>query len=182
MATQGYQVIVTQSADFNTLGPKLWYHKFTGSPKPGSLCQPHNFTLGDSVTTSYTVSGRTRTTNTHLTLQQLFEFNVFAANTNDPLASSISYSGTNLDNCDVWGLNVDANVESWTVETQAIVYCTGHELPILMSASYKVTGGASGSLIQNYLRLNIGDILSKPPAEIDISHGTRSGPGVVNEM
>jgi len=77
------------------------------SPKPGSLCDPHLFKVGDAFTTNYTY----------------FEWNidgVVKANAGD---SAISYKGIPLTFCDVTSIYITGDLPSWSGEFTVIVMC-----------------------------------------------------------
>jgi hypothetical protein len=141
-------VIATRSSDFNTIGNKHWFQKFSGEPKPGSLCEPQNFTQGDSFTTTY----------------NLFQWNIFSTNVSNPLAASVSYAGTNLDKCDVLRIKIEANLDAWTCKLQPIVYCNDTEFPILMDTEYSATSSSISSVWQNIIRLDVQSVSYGPRA------------------
>ena len=76
-------------------------------PKPGSLCDPHIFKVGDAFTTNYT----------------FFEWKVDSivkANAGD---SAISYKGIPLTFCDVTSIYATGDLPSWNIDFTVIVTC-----------------------------------------------------------
>jgi hypothetical protein len=81
-------------------------------PKPGSLCDPHIFNLGDTFTTNYS----------------FFRWSidsVVKANAGD---SAISYKGVPLTFCDVTSIYIDGDLHSWNVDFTIIVTCKHDDL------------------------------------------------------
>jgi len=76
-------------------------------PKPGSLCDPHIFNLGDTFTTNYSFFGWNIDS-------------IIKANAGD---SAISYQGTPLIFCDVTSIFINGDLHSWTVDFTVIVTC-----------------------------------------------------------
>jgi hypothetical protein len=87
---------------------KLWYDRFfPGVAKPGTLCDPHVFNVGDSFTTSYGI----------------FQWTVeFIAKPNAG-KSGIAYSGTTLENCDITALYLNGDMRTSTLDVAAVVSC-----------------------------------------------------------
>lgn len=61
-ATTGFQVVSELSDNFNLTAPEGWsvhvpgyIRNFMTAPRLGKLCDPHNFTIGDTLYTSTTV-------------------------------------------------------------------------------------------------------------------------------
>jgi len=105
----GYETVVTFQNDFNATDLH-WFYKFMPFriPKPGSLCDPHIFKVGDTFTTNYT----------------FYEWtidSVAKANAGD---SAISYQGIPLTFCDVTSIYADGDIRSWNVDFTVIVTCT----------------------------------------------------------
>ena len=167
VALTGYQVVVTQSSDFNTRGPNHWFYQFVKPPEPGSLCDAHNFTLGDTLITSNT----------------LFQWTVLSANITNPLATSVSYSGTNLDACAIWGISIDANSQTFTVDASFVVLCSGPDLPFVLQGTYTFTGGNRASYVTTFLRLNVQNVFGLPSDQITADNGQAfTGVAAVNSM
>ncbi len=134
---------------------------------PGSLCQPHNFTIGDTISTDYS----------------LFQWTLASTNTSDPFKPFIPYTGITLNTCDVVGVLIEANVLNFAVTTYAAVRCLGPELPILIKTSFTPWGGGPGSYDLTVLRLNLQDILDLPPDQPGTGWTSRiTGVAAVNSM
>ncbi|KAJ7487912.1 hypothetical protein FB451DRAFT_1225903 [Mycena latifolia] len=108
VALTGYDTITVFQSDYNVTQIH-WYHQYLPSlmPKPGTLCDPRVFNLGDTFTTNYT----------------LFRYtiaSVISANAGD---SGISYKGRTLENCDITSLYLHGDVNSYTIDYTAVVTC-----------------------------------------------------------
>ncbi|KAG8877216.1 hypothetical protein FRB98_006829 [Tulasnella sp. 332] len=135
VATQGYEKVSTLSATPN-LTEHLWYYNHLAPPpKPGTLCDPHVFTVGDTfqtVMSPFIWSIDYINTPTSLAPQSPNTF----AQAND---NGISYSGLplNMAMCDVQSIRVTADLFSWTTTATAIINCTAPDVfPVSASTSF----------------------------------------------
>jgi len=104
----GYETVVTFQNDFNATD-QHWFHRFMPFriPKPGSLCEPHIFKVGDAFTTNYT----------------FYEWSIDSVAKANAGDSAISYQGIPLTFCDVTSIYADGDIRSWNVDFTVIVTC-----------------------------------------------------------
>ncbi|KAG9038011.1 hypothetical protein FRB95_003404 [Tulasnella sp. JGI-2019a] len=107
-ATQGYEPKPVLLSDYNAT-QHHWFNHFSPKPKPGTLCDPHVFSLGDSFQTS------------HSTFSWMLDYILLRATTTD---HGISYSGESLTGrCNVTQVEVWADLQSWTTEVTVTIGC-----------------------------------------------------------
>ena len=75
--------------------------------KPGTLCDPRVFNVGESLVTNVS----------------LFEWKVEAVYRPNAGASGFSYSGETLDNCDVQQAALNIDIRTWTLDGNMWLYC-----------------------------------------------------------
>lgn len=116
VALTTYDAIVVTTEDFNAT-QILWYHRFTGSPTPGSQCSSYNLTVGQTFTT----------TNNILTYTLL---------SIEGGKKIFPYTGLPLGECDVISATIDVDLEATTVEYIAYVACNSTGLQITAKTEY----------------------------------------------
>jgi hypothetical protein len=118
----GYEVVVTKSVDFNAV-QHHWYDRFISPPKPGTLCDSYNLTVGELFST-----------NNHL-----LQYTLVSAGRGVP---TISYSGQDfgLFNCDVSTFYIDADYRSRAVTVATYMACnTSSSFPIVAKTTYTIS-------------------------------------------
>ncbi|KIM40014.1 hypothetical protein M413DRAFT_190109 [Hebeloma cylindrosporum] len=109
----GYETVVTFQNDFNATDLH-WFHRFMPFriPKPGSLCDPHIFKVGDAFTTNYT----------------FYEWSIDSVVKPNAGDSAISYKGIPLTFCDVTSIYADGDIRSWNIDFTVIVTCKKEDM------------------------------------------------------
>lgn len=129
VALTGYETISVTLTDFNAV-PHHWFNRFKSAPLPGSLCEPHIFSVGDSLLTNYSI----------------FPWTVQAIGAPDTntFTSSLAYRGMSLENCDVTQMALTADEhDDGTITVQ--VACLSPFLTLTTSTS--LGSYASGSQV-----------------------------------
>ncbi|KAJ6526186.1 hypothetical protein DFH09DRAFT_1188077 [Mycena vulgaris] len=123
-ALAGYETVTVFNSDFHVT-QNLWFHRFlpTYGPKSGTLCDPRLLSLGDTLSTNYT----------------LFEYTIASIDTPNAGDSGFSYEGWTLDNCDITSLFVNGNADTFIIDTTALVSCRADASQILRGNNYEIT-------------------------------------------
>ncbi|KAG8995952.1 hypothetical protein FRB94_008689 [Tulasnella sp. JGI-2019a] len=129
-ALTGYEIVSVVQSDFDKV-PDLWFWRFGNKPLPGTLCDPRVLNMGDNFFTNYTLLP--------WTIDTIFEkppldFSFNASR--NPTIPTLSYSGHNLDNCDIVNMAVTGNLQPPAYTFKASVICNDTDLPIMMSTTY----------------------------------------------
>ncbi|KAG8878970.1 hypothetical protein FRB98_005890 [Tulasnella sp. 332] len=132
-ATQGYEPLAILSSDYNTT-QRFWYNAFTTRLSPGSLCDPHVFSVGDTFQTS---QGTFAWNLDFLTLTE-------STSSDNPSVKAVDTQGINYiglpllpSTCAISDLQVVADVEAWTSTATATVLCNSNSsFPVSSSTSF----------------------------------------------
>ena len=92
--------MTTQSLWFNNYMP---YRK----TKPGTICDPHLFNVGDGFTTNYTI----------------FEWTIQSIETPNAAGSGVSYNGSSLTSCDVRNVYLNADLQHYSIDLGILMSC-----------------------------------------------------------
>lgn len=120
----GYETVVTFQDNFNATDLH-WFYRFMPfrRPKPGTLCDPHVFRAGDTLTTNYSY----------------FQWSVDTITIPNAGSSAISYIGTPLASCDVAAVYLNGDLHSWTIDYTVVVACQeGKEFGITAKTSFSI--------------------------------------------
>ncbi|KAJ7663442.1 hypothetical protein B0H17DRAFT_1019889 [Mycena rosella] len=123
-ALAGYETITVFDSDFNVTQTH-WFHRFLPmqKPKAGTLCDPRLLSLGDTVSTNYT----------------LFQYTIASIDTPNAGDSGFSYKGWTLDNCDITSLYVNGNANTFIIDLTVLVSCRADESQVVQGNDYEVT-------------------------------------------
>jgi hypothetical protein len=106
-ALVGYDHATKLNENFNVT-QHHWYDRFYPTSKPGTLCDPHIFSVYDEMVTTHNI----------------FRYKIGVVEGGESGSSgAFSYSATPLDACDVDSFEVDVDVSSWTASIEAWVRC-----------------------------------------------------------
>ncbi|KAG8845163.1 hypothetical protein FRB96_002607 [Tulasnella sp. 330] len=155
-ALTGYETVSVTNQDYNYI-PNNWYYRFAPRPKPGSHCDPHMFTIGDSFVT-----------NTSILTYKL----VTALGSDDGInaKSSINYKGTTLENCDVFYMSVAADARLLTSTIVADIGCTNETgFPIAFSTSYATSFDRVSSNLWQDVNYHLGDMKGYNDLSLNVS-------------
>ncbi|KAF6759926.1 hypothetical protein DFP72DRAFT_1063659 [Ephemerocybe angulata] len=110
VALVGYDPVSVFRSDFNST-ERYWFDKFTPSfasrSQPGKQCDAHVFNVGDSLITN----------------SSLFDWKVEAVYKPNAGEAGVSYRGSTLEMCDIVGLSVLTDLNTWTVDGEVMMYC-----------------------------------------------------------
>jgi hypothetical protein len=140
VALTGYETITVFKSDFNITQSHWYDHWLPGAiAKPGTLCDPHIFNVGDTFTTNY----------------QLFQWTIESISNANAGDSGIVYKGTTLEDCDISTLDLNGDIRTRTLDITAVVTCSVNgEFEVRARTSFTMTSlpgnyspvmGASGS-------------------------------------
>lgn len=90
----GYETITITSNDF-TVVPRHWFNRFVSPPKKGSQCDPQVFNVGNRVFAN----------------NSIFSWTIQTIGGSD-YTPSVAYSGTSLNTCDVFEIDITVNNET----------------------------------------------------------------------
>ncbi|KAJ7488081.1 hypothetical protein FB451DRAFT_1126467 [Mycena latifolia] len=123
-ALAGYETITGFDSDFN-ITQSHWFNKFLPmqTRKAGTLCDPRLLSLGDTVTTNYT----------------LFQYTIASIDTANAGDSGLAYKGWTLDNCDITSLYVNGDANTFVIDSTVIVSCRADDAQIAQGDNYEVT-------------------------------------------
>lgn len=124
-ALVGYETITVFQSNPNVV-QRFWYDHFMPYrvPKPGSLCAPHVFNVGDTFTTDNTI----------------FAWSLQSIEKASAGASGVTYNGSVLNNCDVNGVYLTGDLRMWTVDYSVLISCRSS------SGVFDVSGTTSFSI------------------------------------
>ena len=107
-ALVGFETVTLFASNFNTT-QSFWYDVFIrgGRPSPGKLCDPHDFNIGDSFTTNYT----------------LFAWDLMAVTRLNDSAHNLVYRGSTLDSCDVKAMYLNGDRRARISDIAIIITC-----------------------------------------------------------
>lgn len=107
-ALTGYEMQTVFENDFN-ITQKHWFHRFAPAraPKPGTLCDPRVFNVGDTFVTNYTT----------------FQWTIEAIGRSNAADTGIVYGGITLDGCDVTSVYLNGDMRTWTIDVTVIATC-----------------------------------------------------------
>ena len=129
MALTGYETVTTFHPDYNVT-QSLWYGLVPGHAKPGTLCDPHVFNVGDSFTTN----------------NSLFEWKVMVAAKGGETLASLVYTGSTLETCDITALYLNGDFRTRTTEMAIIIACEDLDgFSLIAQASFSGTSLAGKS-------------------------------------
>ena len=108
MALTGYETVTTFESDFN-ITQSFWYDRFLpgGGSRAGTLCDPHGFNIGDSLTTNYSI----------------FQWDLVSVLKSNYSRGSLIYSGSTLESCDLSALYMNGEFRTQSADVVAIVAC-----------------------------------------------------------
>ncbi|PPQ70048.1 hypothetical protein CVT26_013372 [Gymnopilus dilepis] len=121
----GYETVVTFQDSFNATDSH-WFYRLMPfrRPKPGTLCDPHVFRIGDTFTTNYSY----------------FQWTVDTITIPNAGSSAVSYKGTPLDTCDLAGVYLNGDLGSWTLDYTIVIACQqGKDFAITAKTSFSVS-------------------------------------------
>ena len=134
VALTGYETVSIFKPDFN-ITQSFWSNRFRPSVFLGSkrgrpeLCRPHDFSVGDSFTTNYS----------------LFQWSLVAVTQlTDNTSTSLVYKGSTLETCDVRALYMDAQLQTRSADLATLITCdnvNGFELLAKTSFSVGLLSG-----------------------------------------
>ena len=136
MALTGYETITTFESDFN-ITQSFWYDRFLpgGGSRTGTLCDPHGFNIGDSLTTNYSI----------------FQWDLVSVAKSNYSRGSLIYSGSTLESCDLSALYVNGGFQGYGSDFVAVVACQDvGGFSLLIKTSFpmtNLTGKHSASLL-----------------------------------
>ncbi|KAG8870585.1 hypothetical protein FRB97_009623 [Tulasnella sp. 331] len=152
-ALTGYEIVPATSPDYNYV-PNHWYYRFAPRPKPGSHCDPHTFTIGDSFVT-----------NNNILVYQLTDVLGTAA-------STVDYKGTPLQDCDVSSMSAISDARFRTSTIAAAIACTNETgFPVIFSTSFVSSWFLPGSTSGSRLDSTIGNLVSPSDLALNVSSG-----------
>ena len=124
-ALTGYETVTVFESDFNVTQSHWFDNGFLAfhQPKPGTLCEPRVFNVGDPLTTNYS----------------FFQWNMDSIIQPNAGQSGISYGGTPLTFCDVTSIYLDGSILSWSMDFTVISSCVDAD-------SFNVTARTSFSM------------------------------------
>ncbi|KAG8995951.1 hypothetical protein FRB94_008688 [Tulasnella sp. JGI-2019a] len=134
LALTGYETISVVQSDFNAV-PDLWFWRFGNKPLPGTLCDPRILSVEDTVFTNYTLLPWTIDA-----ISENLSLGLFGNANTKASIPTLTYSGHNLDNCDVIYLGIVGTLQPSAVTCKVIVACNDTDLRIMMSTAYTVDG------------------------------------------
>ncbi|KAJ7811048.1 hypothetical protein B0H14DRAFT_3880238 [Mycena olivaceomarginata] len=155
-ALAGYETVPSYSSNFNVTQDH-WYDKFlppAAKPKPGSLCDARLLSLGDTITTNYS----------------MFEYSISAIDKENTGNSGFSYEGWALDNCDMTSLFVNADANTFIIDFTAIVNCKANGPQIQQGNSFDITARTDWSV--SYMAGSFGSPLGAQKALRNLQAGT----------
>ncbi|KAG8978809.1 hypothetical protein FRB93_010623 [Tulasnella sp. JGI-2019a] len=126
-ALAGFETVTITSPSVANV-PSHWYSNFA-SPPPGSDYEPRIFNIGD----------------TFVTNSAIFTWSVAGilsgpvlvdAGNNVTSAASVSYNGTNLDNCDWVDISVEADTNTMTTAFTSKVFCNGIDFSVILGTTF----------------------------------------------
>ncbi|KAJ6563126.1 hypothetical protein DFH09DRAFT_1478117 [Mycena vulgaris] len=132
VALAGYETVTHFDSDFNVT-QTLWYDRFIPfmiKSRPGSLCDPRLWGLGDTFTTNYTI----------------FQYSIASIDTANAGNSGFAYEGWTLDNCDITSLYVNADGQTLIIDYTALVTCKADAAQILGGNDFQITARTDWSL------------------------------------
>ncbi|KAF5342124.1 hypothetical protein D9611_001464 [Ephemerocybe angulata] len=110
VALVGYDPVSVFRSDFNST-ERYWFDKLTPSfasrSQPGKQCDAHVFNVGDSLITN----------------SSLFDWKVDAVYKPNAGEAGFSYRGSTLEMCDIVGLSVLTDLNTWTMNGEVMMYC-----------------------------------------------------------
>ncbi|KDQ10673.1 hypothetical protein BOTBODRAFT_487489 [Botryobasidium botryosum FD-172 SS1] len=115
-ALTAYDTVITKTSDFNAT-QSHWYNRFSGPEKPGTLCDSYNFTVGETFSTT----------------NLLFEYTVLSVGANQ---TTLPYSGTGLDSCDILNISIDADSLAYTGTAVAYFACKSPDFPLIAKTTF----------------------------------------------
>ncbi|KAJ7079266.1 hypothetical protein B0H15DRAFT_954121 [Mycena belliarum] len=123
-ALVGYETVTGFHSNFNVT-QTLWFNRFLPmqASKAGKLCDPRLLSLGDTVTTNYT----------------LFQYTLASIEKPNAGDSSLSYKGWTLENCDITSLYVTGNADTFIIDSTVTVSCRAGSTQIAQGNNYEVT-------------------------------------------
>ncbi|KAJ7830353.1 hypothetical protein B0H14DRAFT_2515881 [Mycena olivaceomarginata] len=155
-ALAGYETVPSYNSNFNVTQDH-WYDKFlppAAKPKPGSLCDARLLSLGDTITTNYS----------------MFEYSISAIDKANTGNSGFSYEGWALDNCDMTSLFVNADANTFIIDFTAIVNCKANGPQIQQGNSFDITARTDWSV--SYMAGSFGSPLGAQKALRNLQAGT----------
>jgi hypothetical protein len=131
----GYETVPNFDSNFNVT-QSHWFDKLlprAAKPKPGTLCDPRLFGLGDAVMTNYT----------------MFPYVVSVIDSANAGDAGFAYRGGTLDNCDITSLFVNGNTNTFMIDFTALVKCRADAAQIEQKNNFEITLRADWS--ESYL-------------------------------
>ncbi|KAJ7477556.1 hypothetical protein FB451DRAFT_1032996 [Mycena latifolia] len=132
VALVGYETITHFDSDFNVT-QRLWYDRFIpfmAKSRPGALCDPSLWGLGDTFTTNYT----------------MFQYSIALIDIANAGDSGFAYEGWTLDNCDITSLYVNADGKTLIIDYTALVTCKADAAQTLGGNDFQITVRTDWSL------------------------------------
>jgi hypothetical protein len=184
VALTGYETVSVFMPDFN-VSQSFWYDRFIPGVFQRSkrkLCNPHDFTIGNSFTTNYS----------------LFQWDLVAVTQlTDNTSASLVYKGSTLETCDALALYMNAHMQERNTDVTGLIACdnvdgfefiaktsfsmgsltsSGKYLPPLLSAIPNVpelrnitAKGRSRSILLNYM-LVLSNVLDTTTQTLQFSY------------
>ncbi|KAG8987900.1 hypothetical protein FRB93_004346 [Tulasnella sp. JGI-2019a] len=125
-ATQGYELKSVLSPTYNQT-QFHWFNHFLSPQQPGSLCDPHVFSIGDMFQTTQAI------------FPWIIDWTQSAQSNMDGIAvqGGISYTNSPLgsDSCDVTRMKVTVDLTAWTAVVSASIKCDD-VFPVSASTSW----------------------------------------------
>jgi hypothetical protein len=128
----GYETVTHFDSDFNVT-QRFWYDRFIpfmAKSRPGSLCDPRLWGLGDTFTTNYT----------------MFQYSIALIDTANAGDSGFAYEGWTLDNCDITSLFFNADGNTLLIDYTALVTCKADAAQILGGNDFQITARTDWSM------------------------------------
>ncbi|KAJ3546875.1 hypothetical protein NMY22_g1867 [Coprinellus aureogranulatus] len=145
VALVGYESSVALSSDFNAT-QTFWFHSFIPPPRPGTLCDPHVFNVGETLVTNTSI----------------FDWKILAITRPNAGKSGIAYNGAALDSCDVAQMSFFGDIRTYNLEINAYIACNardGLEVIATTSLAFSPLPGRRGPILRN-LRQASDDVLN----------------------
>ncbi|KAF5326828.1 hypothetical protein D9619_004187 [Psilocybe cf. subviscida] len=121
----GYETVTVFQNDFRVT-QDLWHHKYMPyrAAKPGTLCSPHLYNVGDTFTTT----------------NEVFAWTIQSIRTANAGSFGLSYEGDALRDCDVQGIYMTGDLRISSIEFSVMVNCTqGSKFDATATTTFKMT-------------------------------------------
>ncbi|KAG9008163.1 hypothetical protein FRB93_006730 [Tulasnella sp. JGI-2019a] len=136
-ALTGYETVTKPNPDYNYT-QHHWYDVFTGGTTPGSLCDPYEFTVGDSFITN----------------MGIFTYQMMTVYGDGGTSTTFSYTGQTLEECDVAYISAVTDAQQQASTVVAYIACTNEaHFPVVFTTSVHLDASlqATQSVIESAL-------------------------------